>query len=101
MFYRVVIRSMLLYVVECWPIKSSHIQKVHIVEMKMLILMCGCSRHAIIIVIKSFEIRFEWLPWLEKLRETRLRWFVYFFRKGSDAPVRRCERLNINGRKRG
>ncbi|KAF3683364.1 hypothetical protein FXO37_01873 [Capsicum annuum] len=37
----------------------------------------------------------------EKMREVRLRWFGHVMRRGTDAPVRRCERLALDGFKRG
>ncbi|KAF3628760.1 putative Ribosomal protein S9 [Capsicum annuum] len=36
-----------------------------------------------------------------KIREARLRWFGHVKRRGVDAPVRRCERLALDGFKRG
>ncbi|KAF3615266.1 hypothetical protein FXO38_35213 [Capsicum annuum] len=37
------------------------------------------------------------------MREERLRWFGHVMRRGTDAPVRRCERLALDGfrRRRG
>ena len=35
------------------------------------------------------------------MRETRLRWFGHVKRRSVDAPVRRCERINIPEGKRG
>ena len=29
------------------------------------------------------------------MRETRLRWFDHVRRRGADAPMRRCEMINI------
>ncbi|KAG5628180.1 hypothetical protein H5410_013398 [Solanum commersonii] len=43
-FYRVVVRPALLYGAECWPIKNTHVQKMHVVEMRMLRWMCGHTR---------------------------------------------------------
>ncbi|KAF3674589.1 putative peptidyl-prolyl cis-trans isomerase FKBP17-1, chloroplastic-like [Capsicum annuum] len=37
----------------------------------------------------------------EKMREVRLRWFGHVMRRGTDVPVRRCERLVLDGFKRG
>ncbi|PHU11568.1 hypothetical protein BC332_18498 [Capsicum chinense] len=37
----------------------------------------------------------------EKMREVRLRWFGHVMRRDTDAPVRRCERLALDGFKRG
>jgi len=35
-FYRAVVRPAMLYGTECWPIKNSHIQKMHIAEMRIV-----------------------------------------------------------------
>ncbi|KAF3630495.1 Macro domain-containing protein [Capsicum annuum] len=43
-FYRVAVRSAMLYGAECWPIKNSHIQKMKVTEMRMLRWMCGLTR---------------------------------------------------------
>ncbi|KAM3234157.1 hypothetical protein P3L10_019516 [Capsicum annuum] len=39
----------------------------------------------------------------DKMREGRLRWFGHVMRRGTDAPVRRCERIALDGfrRRRG
>ena len=36
-----------------------------------------------------------------KMREAQLRWFGHVKRRGMDAPVRRCERLALDGFRRG
>ncbi|XP_019263293.1 PREDICTED: uncharacterized protein LOC109241039 [Nicotiana attenuata] len=43
-FYRVVVRLAMLYGVECWPVKKSHVQKMSVAEMSMLRWMCGHTR---------------------------------------------------------
>jgi len=40
-------------------------------------------------------------PIEDKMRETRHRWFGHMRRMSVDAPVRRCERINIPEGKRG
>jgi len=40
-------------------------------------------------------------PIEEKLRETRLRWFGHVKMRSDDAPVKRCEMINIPESKRG
>jgi len=40
-FYRVVVRPTMLYRAECWPIKNFHVQKMKVVEMRILQWMCG------------------------------------------------------------
>ena len=36
----------------------------------------------------------------DKMREGRLRWFGHVMRRGTDAPVRRCERLTLDSFRR-
>ncbi|PHU01543.1 hypothetical protein BC332_31330 [Capsicum chinense] len=90
----------MLYGAECWPVKNSHVQKLKVAEMRMLHWMCGFTRanrvrNEIIwekVGVESAE---------DKIREVRLRWFGHVMRRGTDAPVRRCERLALDGFKRG
>ncbi|KAF3651997.1 Ataxin-3 -like protein [Capsicum annuum] len=94
------VRSAMLYGAECWPVKNSHVQKLKVAEMRMLRWMCGFMRadrvrNEIIrekVGVASVE---------DKIREVRLRWFGHVMRRGTDAPVRRCERLALDGFKRG
>ena len=99
-FYRVVVRPALLYGVECWPIKKSQVQKMHVAEMRMLRWMCGHTRSD---KIKNEVIREKVgvAPVADKMREARLRWFGHVQRRGADEPVRRCERLVLVGTWRG
>ncbi|KAG5614626.1 hypothetical protein H5410_014450 [Solanum commersonii] len=99
-FYRVVVRPALLYGAECWPVKNAHVQKMHVAEMRMLRWMCGHTR--------SDKIRNEVIrekvgvtSVVDKLREVRLKWFGHVKRRGTDAPVRRCEGLVVEGTRRG
>ncbi|KAG5586165.1 hypothetical protein H5410_046599, partial [Solanum commersonii] len=99
-FYRVVVRPALLYGAECWRSKAYVLKKMHVAEMRMLRWMCGHTR--------SDKIRNE-VIWekvgvasvVDKLREARLRWFGHVKRRCADAPVRRCEGLDIKGTRRG
>ncbi|PHT43238.1 Long chain base biosynthesis protein 2a [Capsicum baccatum] len=69
-------------------------------EMRMLLWMCGFTRvdrvRNKIIREKAGVVSME-----EKIRKVRLRWFGHMMRRGTDAPVRRCERLALDGFKRG
>ncbi|XP_070053996.1 uncharacterized protein [Nicotiana tomentosiformis] len=40
-------------------------------------------------------------PIKDKMREARLRWFDHVRRRSTDAPVRRCERLTLEGLQKG
>ncbi|KAF3657255.1 Potassium transporter 7 [Capsicum annuum] len=74
-FYRVVVRSALLYGAECWP--RDRVRNETIREK---------------VGVTSVEC---------KMREARLRWFGHVKRRGMNAPVRRCERLALDGFRRG
>ncbi|KAF3669880.1 putative pre-mRNA-processing factor 6-like [Capsicum annuum] len=99
-FYRVVVRPALLYGAECWPVKNSHIQRMKVAEMRMLRWMCGLTRGD---RVRNETIREKvGVTSVEcKMREARLRWFGHVKRRGTDAPVRRCERLALDGFRRG
>jgi hypothetical protein len=43
-FYRTTIRSAMMYDVECWATKGQHVQKMSVVEMRMLRWICGYTR---------------------------------------------------------
>ncbi|KAF3649672.1 Ras-related protein Rab7 [Capsicum annuum] len=71
-----------------------------VAEMRMLRWMCG--------LIRGDRVRNETIrekvgvTSVEcKMREARLRWFGHVKRRGMDAPVRRCERLALDGFRRG
>ncbi|KAM3394451.1 hypothetical protein P3S68_003453 [Capsicum galapagoense] len=90
----------MLYGAECWPIKNSHILQLKMAEMRMLHWMCG--------IIRGDRVRNETIRKKvgvasveDKMREVRLRWFGHIMRRGTDAPVRRCERLALDGFRRG
>ncbi|KAF3657744.1 putative pre-mRNA-processing factor 6-like [Capsicum annuum] len=99
-FYRVVVRPALLYGAECWPVKNSHTQRMKVAEMRMLRWMCGLTRRD---RARNETIREKvGVTSVEcKMREARLRWFGHVKRRGMDAPVRRCERLALDGFRRG
>ncbi|KAF3628092.1 putative pre-mRNA-processing factor 6-like [Capsicum annuum] len=99
-FYRVVVRPALLYGAEYWPVKNSHIQKMKVAEMRMLRWMCGLTRGD---RVRNETIREKvGVTSVEcKMWEARLRWFGHVKRRGMDAPVRRCERLALDGFRRG
>ncbi|KAF3622002.1 putative pre-mRNA-processing factor 6-like [Capsicum annuum] len=99
-FYRVVVRPAMLYGAECWPINNSHIQKMKVAEMRMLRWMCGLTRGD---RVRNETIREKVgvTPVECKMQEARLRWFGHVKRRGMDAPVRRCERLALDGFRRG
>ncbi|KAF3633234.1 putative pre-mRNA-processing factor 6-like [Capsicum annuum] len=99
-FYRVAVRPAMLYGAECWPVKNSHVQKLKVTEIRMLRWTCGIMR---VDRVRNEAIRDKVgvASVEDKIREGRLRWFEHVMRRGTDAPVRRCERLALDGFKRG
>ncbi|KAK4357900.1 hypothetical protein RND71_023510 [Anisodus tanguticus] len=97
--YRVVVRPTMLYGAECWPVKTLHIQKMKVAEMRMVRWMCWHTRRD---KIKNDDIRdMVGVASVEdKMREARLRWFGHVQRRHK-CPVRRCERLAMDGFRRG
>ena len=43
-YYSTVVGPVMLYSSECWAVKCTHEQKMHVAEMKMLRMMCGVTR---------------------------------------------------------
>nr|XP_016490784.1 PREDICTED: uncharacterized protein LOC107810509 [Nicotiana tabacum] len=99
-FYRVVVRPAMLYGVEHWPVKNSHIQRIKVVKMRMLRWMC---EHTRIDKIRNEDIRKKVgvAPVDDKMWEARLRWLGHVQKRSLDAPVRRCEQLVVVGTRRG
>ncbi|XP_070054044.1 uncharacterized protein [Nicotiana tomentosiformis] len=69
-FYRAVVRLAMLYGAECWPVKNSHIKKMKVAEMRMLIWMRGNTKMD---KIRNEDIRNKVgvAPMDDKLREAR------------------------------
>ncbi|KAF3627786.1 hypothetical protein FXO37_29679 [Capsicum annuum] len=74
----------------------SHIQKLKVTEMRMLCWMCGLTREDRVRneIIRG-KVRVASVE--DKMRKGRLRWFGHVMRRGADAPVRRCEKLALDG----
>ncbi|VFQ73641.1 unnamed protein product [Cuscuta campestris] len=85
----------MLYGVECWAVKKTHVRRLHAAEIRMLRWMCGKTR---LDRISNEVIRRQvsMAPVEDKLREARLRWFGHVRRRDADAPVRRCERIKVS-----
>ncbi|KAM1006091.1 hypothetical protein ACFX2I_002875 [Malus domestica] len=77
-FYRMAIRSAMLYGTECWAVKHQHVHKMGVAEMRMLRWRCGLTR--------KHKIRNEWVGHVQ--------------RRPTDALVRRCDYgTKIQGRR--
>ncbi|XP_070007632.1 uncharacterized protein [Nicotiana sylvestris] len=75
-------------------------QKMKVAKMRILRWMCGNTRMD---KIRNVDIQEKVLmaPIDDKMREAMLRWFGHVQRRSPDAPVRRCERLVVEGTRRG
>jgi len=90
-----VVRFALIYGVECWPIKKSHVQRIRVAEMRMIRWMCVHTRlDKIRNEVSRGKIQIASIE--DKMREARLRWFDHI-RRSMDAPVRRCENFEQKG----
>ncbi|KAF3637790.1 Serine--tRNA ligase [Capsicum annuum] len=70
-----------------------------VVEMRILRWMCGLTRGD---RVRNEVVREKvGVASVDRMREVRLRWFGHVRRRGADAPVRRCERLALDGFRRG
>ena len=82
------------YGADCWPVKKPHMHKMSLVEMWMLIWMCGKTN--------KDRIRNEQLGVLrvasigDKLRETRFRWFEHVQCRLAMVLVRKSLKGSIN-----
>nr|XP_016439642.1 PREDICTED: uncharacterized protein LOC107765498 [Nicotiana tabacum] len=99
-FYRVLVRPAMLYGAECWPVKNSRLQKMRVAEMRMLRWMCGCTRRDRI-KNEAIRDRVRVASVEDKMWESRLRWFRHVKRRSIDAPVRRCDGLDMESLRRG
>ncbi|RWR94899.1 ataxia telangiectasia mutated family protein [Cinnamomum micranthum f. kanehirae] len=93
-YYKVAVRPALLYGSECWTVKHNHVKKMEVAEMRMLRWMCGITRRD---RIRNEEIwgKVGIAPIGDKMRENRLKWFGHVRRRPTEAPVKRCESMEI------
>jgi hypothetical protein len=75
-----------MYDVECWATKRQHIQKISVVEIRILCWICG---HTSKDRIRNDDIRDKFMvePIQEKLIQHRLRWFSHIQQRPSKAPI--------------
>ncbi|KAI0497209.1 hypothetical protein KFK09_020431 [Dendrobium nobile] len=84
-FYKMVVRPVMLYGAECWPLKEKHNTKLSVAEMRMLRWMSDFTLRD---RIRNEHIRgkVRVAPVEDKIRESRLRWFGHIKRRPSDDP---------------
>jgi len=83
-----------------WPIKKSKVQRMVVAKMRMIRYMYN---HRRLDRIKNIVVKDKVGVGLieDETREARLTWFGHLRRRSMDAPVRRCEKIQLMGRRRG
>ncbi|CAL5393655.1 unnamed protein product [Camellia sinensis] len=79
---------------------KQHVNKMSVVEMRMLKWMCSKTRKDRV----RYEYIREWVgvvPIGDKLRENRLRWFGHIQRRPTEAVVKRCDTVTVDGSVKG
>ncbi|CAG5046622.1 unnamed protein product [Parnassius apollo] len=96
--YKSAVRPALPYGSECWPMRKTDEQKLHVTEKKMLRWSGGVSRTD---KIRNDYIRgsFKVAMVHEKLRENRLRWYGHVMRRDDDHMTKKV--MNIEEGKKG
>ena len=87
-YYGTVVRPVMTYSSECWAVKKSHVQKLSVVEMKMLRMMCGVTKWDRVsneyvrasVGVDSIE---------DVLARRRLSWFGHLSREGQEDVVKK------------
>ncbi|EYB96023.1 hypothetical protein Y032_0154g2995 [Ancylostoma ceylanicum] len=96
--YRAVVRSVALYGAECWPATKEVERRLSVMETKMLRWTAGVTR-ADRIRNEKIRERFGIAPIADKLRETRLRWYVHVLRSNEDTICKVDLDLEVLGKR--
>ncbi|CAK1578064.1 unnamed protein product [Parnassius mnemosyne] len=96
--YKRAVRPALLYGSECWPMRKTDEQNLHVTEMKMLRWSGGVSRMD---KIRNYYTRgsFKVAMVHKKLRENRMRWYGHVMRQDDDHVSKKV--MNIEEGKKG
>ncbi|CAK1595248.1 unnamed protein product [Parnassius mnemosyne] len=96
--YKTAVRPAMLYGAECWAAKKIHEKKMHTNEMKMLRWSAGVTR---LDKVRNEYIRgsFKVAPIVDKMVESRMRWYGHVMRREEEHPVRKA--LAIPEKKKG
>ena len=96
--YSSCVRSCMIYGSETWPMKKEHEQKLQTTEMRMIRWMCGVSRKE---RRKNTDLRNRMgvEDIVSVCRKGRLRWFGHVERKADDDWVKKCTRLEVDGKR--
>ncbi|XP_039748082.1 uncharacterized protein LOC120625171 [Pararge aegeria] len=98
--YKRAVRSALLYGSECWGMRKSDEQKIHVTEMKMLRWAGGITR---LDKIRNEFIRgsFKVAEVQHKMQESRLRWYGHVMRRDKSHMTQRVMAIDEGKRGRG
>jgi len=82
--YRMIVRLVLLYGAEFWPIKKTQVERLMVTEMRMIRWMCSYTR---LDRVRNAVIREKVgvAPLEQKIRESRLRWFEHVKKRSVNA----------------
>ncbi|KAI0501450.1 hypothetical protein KFK09_016395 [Dendrobium nobile] len=95
-----VVRTIMLYGAECWPLKEKHNIKLNVLEMRMLRWMSGFTLRDRIRNEHILEkVRVALVE--DKIRESRLRWFGHIKQWPSDDLFRKVVMLDLTYVKKG
>ncbi|CAK1598604.1 unnamed protein product [Parnassius mnemosyne] len=99
--YKTIIRPVLTYGKEAWPVLERYRQLLHVTEMNMLRWMCGVTwkdRVRNTYIRGSLHVR----DIADKLQESRLRWYGHFLRRPASCVGNKCLDMTLPGtRSRG
>ncbi|CAK1593075.1 unnamed protein product [Parnassius mnemosyne] len=99
--YKTIIRPVLTYGSEAWPVLERHRRLLHVTEMNMLRWMCGVTRKDRVrntYIRGSLHVR----DIADKLQESRLRWYGHVLRRPASYVGNKCLDMTLPGaRSRG
>lgn len=96
--YKSVVRPVALYGSECWPAAARHEQALNTMEMRMLRWSIGLTRWDRVTNV-DVRKRLGVAPIVEKMRETRLRWYGHVMRSDEDSIARTALRYDPPGQR--
>ena len=97
--YKTVVRPVMLYGAETWPLKKTQERKLDVAEMRMLRWMCGVTRRD---RIRNDLIRgtVKVVEASAKAQEKRMQWYGHVKRRDEDYVGRRVMAMEVTGRRR-
>lgn len=98
--YETAVRPAMMYGAECWPLSKHQEQKLHVAEMKMLRWAGGVT---MLDKVRNDHIRgtFKIKPIVEKIAESRLRWYGHVMRRPAEHMTREVMEIGTSSRRPG